>query len=155
VLSAQRNVKHVEILAEPVDQLSEDFDLFDENDRKLKKEDGLRLGVKCLKFAPDRKSQDGDIVQKFVDQDSKFHVVEKISGRRVSVKRLHITVTYTIETKFAPFKFHEYFDIANGKSLFSAATANISVGDITGDVVLLHKSMEGTAITFVPSKSKK
>lgn len=62
-------------------------------------------------------------------------------------------VQYEIIEDFIPFTLHSYAESVSGKPITDAAVANIELGGIKGQVMIVYNEAEGGHVVFVPEKT--
>jgi hypothetical protein len=83
------------------------------------------------------------------DGASAFYIIDK-GGKRVPLTRMVIRFAYRTERTWIPLSFHQYFDVAKGARVTSAAIAEITNGNGSGKLIM-HQGSDGLiTVSYVP-----
>lgn len=150
-----RDIINVEILVSPIGETPKQFSICDETGQRIDRDRGVQVAVQLMKHVPFPDELRAEYVQKFIDKSPKYFVIDEGTKLHISLKEITISVKYRVVNQFILFKFHEYFDAAVNGKVLSAATANLSIGNMAGSFVLARNEKDGITISFVPTNEAK
>ena len=74
------------------------------------------------------------------------------SGTSYPIGRAIVDVCYELIEEFIPFRLVSYRDSASGETITNAAVADMTLGDVSGQMMIVYKESEGGRIVFIPRK---
>lgn len=81
-----------------------------------------------------------------------LNVRRQSTGDIAPVTKVVCRVKYEVDESEAPFRFFKYIDHTEGKEITQVAVANVSAGDLQGNLMTVYRPGEGGEVVFLPGK---
>lgn len=72
------------------------------------------------------------------------------TGQTHRIGRAIVDVEYDVHEEFLPFRLVSYADGSTGATVTDAAIADMKIGDVKGQIMVVYKENEGGRVVFVP-----
>lgn len=72
------------------------------------------------------------------------------TGALHRIGRAIVDVEYEVHEEFLPFRFVSYADGSTGATVTDAAVADMKVGDVKGQIMVVYRESEGGRVVFIP-----